>query len=264
VVGLVGVYVPVLDSDAKSPERKAETRARWRHERGSDRDHDGIPDDIDACPDEPEDHLGNDPNDGCPLPPDRDGDGIPDQYDKCPDQAEDKDGIDDGDGCPEDDADQDGVPDTVDACPKEPGSRSSDPKRNGCPSFIKVEGNIVRILQQVHFATGSATILPESFPMLQEISNLLRSNKGIKRMSIDGHTDNRGSAALNKKLSGDRAAAVSTWLSQHGVEASRLESHGYGLEKPIETNDTDAGRAANRRVEFKIVDEEDSNQSKKP
>ena len=53
------------------------------------------------------------------------------------------------------------------------------------------------------------------------------------------------------------------WLIQHGVEAGRLESHGYGLEKPIETNDTDAGRAANRRVEFKILDEEDTNKVKK-
>ena len=135
------------------------------------------------------------------MPPDRDGDGIPDQYDKCPDVPEDKDGIDDGDGCPEDDADNDGIPDAQDACPKEPGQKNTDPKKNGCPTFIKVEGNVVRILQQVHFATGSATILPESFPMLQEIANLLKANKGIKRMSIEGHTDNRGSADLNKKLS---------------------------------------------------------------
>jgi outer membrane protein OmpA-like peptidoglycan-associated protein len=259
MVALLGAYVPILDSDAKSPERKAELRARWRSQRSSDRDHDGIPDDIDACPDDPEDHLGNDPSDGCPLPPDKDNDGIPDQYDKCPDVPEDKDGIDDGDGCPEDDADSDGIPDAQDACPKEPGQKNNDPKKNGCPTFIKVEGNVVRIMQQVHFATGSATILPESFPMLQEISNLLKANKGIKRMSIDGHTDNRGSAELNKKLSGDRAASVLTWLTQHGVEPNRLESHGYGLEKPIEPNDTDAGRAANRRVEFKILEEEDSN-----
>jgi OOP family OmpA-OmpF porin len=263
IIALIGTYVPILDSDAKSPERRAEQRARWRNERMSDRDHDGIPDDIDACPDDAEDHLGNDPHDGCPMPPDRDGDGIPDQYDKCPDVPEDKDGVDDGDGCPEDDADSDGIPDAQDACPKEPGQKSNDPKKNGCPTFIKVEGNVVRIMQQVHFATGSAVILPESFPMLQEISNLLKANKGIKKMSIEGHTDNRGPADLNKKLSGDRAASVRTWLIQHGVEEGRLESHGFGLEKPIETNDTDQGRAANRRVEFKILDEEDSNKVNK-
>jgi outer membrane protein OmpA-like peptidoglycan-associated protein len=197
------------------------------------------------------------------MPPDRDNDGIPDQYDKCPDVPEDKDGIDDGDGCPEDDADNDGIADAVDACPKEPGSKNTDPKKNGCPSFIKVEGNVVRILQQVHFAYGSATILPESFPMLQEITNLLKANKDIKRMSVEGHTDNRGAADLNKKLSGDRANSVMNWLVQHGIEPGRLEAHGYGMEKPIEDNGTDDGRAKNRRVEFKIVSEDDANKPKK-
>jgi outer membrane protein OmpA-like peptidoglycan-associated protein len=263
VVGLVGTYVPILDSDAKSPERKAEMRARWRREHSSDRDNDGIPDDIDACPDDPEDHQGNDPNDGCPMPPDRDGDGIPDQYDKCPDKPEDKDGIDDGDGCPEDDADTDGIPDTQDACPKVPGKPSADPKKNGCPTLISAEGGVVRVLQQVHFQFGTATILPDSYPVLQEIADLLKANKGIKRMSIEGHTDNRGSAELNKTLSQQRANAVMTWLTQHGIEANRLEAHGYGLERPIETNDTDEGRQKNRRVEFKILEEEDSNKVQK-
>jgi outer membrane protein OmpA-like peptidoglycan-associated protein len=263
VIGLIGTYVPILDSEATSPERAAERRARRRQEHMSDRDHDGIPDDIDACPDEPEDHLGNDPNDGCPLPPDRDGDGIPDQYDKCPDVPEDKDGIDDGDGCPEDDADQDGIPDAVDACPKEPGKPNPDPKKNGCPTFYKVEGNVVRILQQVHFAFGSAVILPESFPMLQEITNLLKANPGIRKMAIEGHTDNRGSADLNKQLSQDRANSVMNWLVQHGVEQNRLEAHGYGMEKPIEDNATDEGRARNRRVEFKITEEVDTNKVQK-
>jgi OOP family OmpA-OmpF porin len=263
MTALVGTYVPILDTDPHSPERRAELRARRRDIHSRDSDNDGIPDDIDACPNEPEDHLGNDPSDGCPMPPDRDHDGIPDQYDKCPDVPEDKDGIDDGDGCPEDDADNDGIPDAQDACPKEPGQKSPDPKKNGCPTFIKVEGNVVRILQQVHFAYGSATILPESFPMLQEITNLLKANKGIKKMSIEGHTDNRGAADLNKKLSQNRANSVMNWLVQHGIEGARLEAHGYGMEKPIEDNATDEGRAKNRRVEFKILDEEDSNKPQK-
>lgn len=263
VIGLVGTYVPILDSEAKAPERKAELRARWRREHASDRDNDGIPDDIDACPDEPEDHKGNDPNDGCPLPPDRDGDGIPDQYDKCPDQPEDKDGIDDGDGCPEDDADNDGVPDAVDHCPKMPGKPSSDPNRNGCPTYIQEDGTIVRVLQQVHFAFGTARILPDSFPVLQEVADYLKSNKAIKKMSIEGHTDNRGSPDLNKRLSQQRANSVMNWLVQHGIESGRLEAHGYGMEKPIEDNDTDAGRAKNRRVEFKILEQEDTNRVQK-
>jgi OmpA-OmpF porin, OOP family len=263
VIGVLGTSIPILESEAKSPERKADLREKWRREHSSDRDHDGIPDDIDACPDEPEDHKGNDPNDGCPMPADRDGDGIPDQYDKCPDVPEDKDGIDDGDGCPEDDADNDGVADTVDACPKMPGKPSKDPKKNGCPMFIEGDGTVVRVLQQVHFAFGTATILPESFPVLQEVADYLKANKAIKKMSIEGHTDNKGAAALNKSLSQQRANSVMNWLTQHGVEPPRLEAHGYGMEKPIEDNDSEAGRAKNRRVEFKIVDEDDTNKTKK-
>jgi outer membrane protein OmpA-like peptidoglycan-associated protein len=252
----IGTYLPIFDSSANSPDPKVALREKWRSQSTLDSDHDGIPDDMDACPNEPEDHKGNDPTDGCPEPADRDGDGIPDQYDKCPDTPEDKDGIDDADGCPEDDADQDGVPDTADACPREPGSPSPDPKKNGCPQFIHLEGSVVRVLQQVHFATASATILPDSFPMLQEIANLLRANPQIKRMTIDGHTDDRGDNDMNKRLSDARARSVLTWLVQHGVEQDRLESHGYGEEKPIADNATNEGRATNRRVEFKILDED--------
>jgi outer membrane protein OmpA-like peptidoglycan-associated protein len=254
-VAVVGIQFPLVPVDAESPEQARAAR-RKRPVEIQDRDHDGIPDDIDACPDEPEDHLGADPNDGCPIPPDRDHDGIPDQFDKCPDVPEDKDGIDDQDGCPEDDADQDGIPDVKDACPKEPGQPDPDPKKNGCPRFIHLEGSSVRVLQQVHFQTGSATILPDSFPMLGEIAALLKATPGIKKMRIEGHTDSHGNAAMNLDLSQRRAASVRQWLIEHGIAAGRLESQGYGLTQPIDTNDTDAGRAANRRVEFKILEED--------
>jgi OOP family OmpA-OmpF porin len=255
LVALVGTYLPIEDTNPHSPAARDRIRESI-HESLKDTDGDGIPDDIDACPTEPEDHKNPDPNDGCPAPSDRDGDGIPDQFDKCPDDPEDKDGIQDADGCPEVDADQDGIPDTKDACPKEPGQPDPDPKKNGCPKFIKMEGSSVRVLQQVHFATGSATIEPDSFPMLGEIASLLKANPSIKKMRIEGHTDNRGDAAMNLDLSKRRAASVRIWLEQHGVEGNRLESEGYGLTKPIESNDTDAGRLANRRVEFKILEDD--------
>jgi OmpA-OmpF porin, OOP family len=257
IVGLVGTYLPIEDTNPHSPAARDRVRESIR-ESLKDTDGDGIPDDIDACPTEPEDHKDPDPNDGCPAPSDRDGDGIPDQFDKCPDEPEDKDGIQDQDGCPEVDADQDGIPDTKDACPKEPGQPDPDPKKNGCPKFIKLEGSSVRVLQQVHFATGSATIEPDSFPMLGEIVSLLKANPSIKKMRIEGHTDNRGNADLNLDLSKRRAASVRTWLVQHGIEDGRLESEGYGLTKPIDSNDTEAGRLANRRVEFKILEDDSS------
>ncbi|MBK6693453.1 MAG: OmpA family protein [Myxococcales bacterium] len=263
ILGLFGVYTTLFDVDVKGPGQKNALRAKWRSEKSADSDKDGIPDDIDACPSEPEDHEGSDPNDGCPMPPDRDGDGIPDQYDKCPDQPEDKDGIEDGDGCPEDDFDKDGVPDATDACPKEPGQPSKDPKRNGCPQFIKLDGGGVEILQQVHFQTGSATILPDSFPMLQEIASLLKANASIKKMQVEGHTDDRGDDNMNLKLSQSRSESVVKYLAQAGVDQARLSAQGFGETKPIEDNKTDKGRAANRRVEFKITEQEDANAIKK-
>jgi len=255
LVAFIGTFWPIEDTNPHSPEARSRIHASIR-ESLKDTDGDGIPDDIDACPTEPEDHKDPDPLDGCPQPSDRDGDGIPDNVDKCPDEPEDKDGIDDQDGCPEDDADKDGIPDAKDACPKEPGQPDPNPKKNGCPKFIHLEGSTVRVLQQVHFQTASATILPDSFPMLSEIVQLLKANPSIKKMRIEGHTDNHGAADMNLDLSKRRAASVREWLVQHGIEPGRLESEGYGLTRPIESNDTDAGRAANRRVEFKITDED--------
>jgi outer membrane protein OmpA-like peptidoglycan-associated protein len=255
LVALMGTYVPIEETNAKSPEARVKMHMKIAQSL-KDTDGDGIPDEIDACPEEPEDHKDPDPGDGCPAPSDRDGDGIPDQYDKCPDQPEDKDGIDDYDGCPEIDADNDGIPDAKDACPKEPGPPDPDPKKNGCPRFIHLESGQVRVLQQVHFQTASATILPDSFPMLLEVAQLLKANPTIKKMRIEGHTDNRGAADMNLDLSKRRAASVRIWLIEHGIDSGRLESEGYGLTVPIQTNDTDEGRAANRRVEFKITQED--------
>jgi OmpA-OmpF porin, OOP family len=100
-----------------------------------DRDGDGIKDDIDKCPDDPEDFDGFEDEDGCPDP-DNDRDGIPDVDDKCPDIPEDRDGIDDEDGCPEgdkNDRDGDGIPDNLDKCPDEPEDFDNFEDEDGCP-----------------------------------------------------------------------------------------------------------------------------------
>ena len=78
---------------------------------------------------------------------------------------------------------------------------------------------------------------------------MLKDNPDIS-LEIGGHTDNKGAAEYNKKLSGARADSVRTYLIEHGISGSRLTARGYGMEVPIDTNGTDAGRANTRRVEF--------------
>ena len=101
-----------------------------------DMDGDGIPDDVDQCPDQPEDMDGQEDSDGCPDP-DNDSDAIPDMQDQCPDLPEDIDGFEDSDGCPDLDNDQDGVPDVNDRCPNEPEDFDGEQDEDGCPDLVK-------------------------------------------------------------------------------------------------------------------------------
>ena len=100
-----------------------------------DNDNDGIPDVDDRCPNVPEDRDGIEDQDGCPESEDgdRDGDGIPDSKDKCPDEPEDRDGFQDEDGCPDPDNDKDGIPDKLDQCPNDPEDKDGFQDQDGCP-----------------------------------------------------------------------------------------------------------------------------------
>lgn len=259
IVTAVGYAFPLKDVSPPSPTK----RFRFT-DHGADTDKDGLPDDIDLCPNEPEDHKPPNTDDGCPSLPDRDGDGIPDTKDKCPDTPEDFDKVDDQDGCPEDDPDKDQIPDAEDACPKEPGERNEVAEKNGCPAFIRriTGSNEIQILKQVQFATGKATILPQSYPILDEVVRLLRVNPEIKHLAIEGHTDNRGSDELNEKLSNDRAHAVMKYLIDKGnIDANKLSAKGFGPQRPIADNNTAAGRQTNRRVEFHIRDQAPAGES---
>ena len=217
----------------------------------SDRDHDTIIDVEDACPDVPGIRTDDPRTNGCPS--DRDHDTIVDVEDACPDVP----GIRTGDpktnGCPSD-RDHDGIPDTVDACPDEPGPANPDPKKNGCPLAF-VRDNQIQITEQIKFRFGLADLDPVSDPILAAVFDVMRAHTDIPKIRVEGHTDNRGSAELNKRLSNARAAAVVDWLVKHGIDRAHLTSVGFGMDRPIETNDTDAGRAANRRVEFHIEGE---------
>jgi outer membrane protein OmpA-like peptidoglycan-associated protein len=253
IVATAGYWFTIEDSKPESPGKRF--KAEYAKD-DADTDKDGLPDSVDLCPTEPEDKKPPNTDDGCPAPADRDGDGIPDSVDKCPDEKEDFDKIDDTDGCPEDDADKDNIGDAKDACPKEPGEPSPEPAKNGCPQFIRrITGSSeIQILKQVQFATGRATILPNSYPILDEVVRLLKVNPEIKHLAIEGHTDNRGSNDLNEKLSNDRANSVMQYIIDKGIEAGKLSAAGFGPKKPIADNNTNEGRQKNRRVEFHIRD----------
>ena len=218
----------------------------------SDKDEDGIIDAEDACIDVPGVKSDDPKKNGCP--PDRDGDGIPDAVDACPDVPGVASTNPKFNGCPAD-KDGDGVLNDVDACPDEPGAPDPDPTRNGCPKAFVQNGQI-KILDQVKFKTGSAEIQPgkDSEEVLQAVAKVIAAHPDIKKLRIEGHTDDKGSAALNKKLSADRAASVVKWLVKNGVPAAMLTSQGFGPERPLVPNKDEDGRRQNRRVEFHIDD----------
>lgn len=121
--------------------------------------------------------------------------------------------------------------------------------------LIPLRANTAIQLNNINFATGSAEIMPESYPELERVAKLLKENRGLK-FEIAAHTDNVGAANYNMLLSERRAQAVTDYLIEIGVEASMLVAKGYGLTKPIVPNTSEENRAQNRRVEFKILADE--------
>jgi outer membrane protein OmpA-like peptidoglycan-associated protein len=104
----------------------------------------------------------------------------------------------------------------------------------------------------VHFDTAQAVIKPESSPLIDQVAEMLQKNAGLK-VSVEGHTDNVGNAKANQELSQARAKAVVTALTAKGIDASRLQAQGWGDQKPVADNTSDAGRAKNRRVELRKI-----------
>jgi outer membrane protein OmpA-like peptidoglycan-associated protein len=224
----------------------------------TDTDGDGIVDSKDKCPTEPEDKDGFQDDDGCPDP-DNDNDGIPDNFDQCPNEPEDIDQFQDEDGCPDPDNDKDGIPDKQDKCPNEPETINGYQDEDGCPDKgpppkVKIEAGQIKILEKVFFDTNKATIQPKSFNLLDQVALVIKSHPEFK-IRVEGHTDSQGNFDHNTKLSQERADSVRTYLIKKNVEPERLISAGYGPAQPIADNKTKAGREANRRVEFHIVEE---------
>ena len=225
----------VLDADDKCPDVPGLVALQGC----PDRDGDGIADGDDKCPDV----AGIAKYQGCPIP-DTDGDGINDELDKCPTVK----GLARYQGCPIPDTDGDGVNDEEDKCPTRPGPVSN----QGCPVIAKeVIEKINFAAKNVFFATGSYKLLPKSFKSLDEVVRLLKADESLM-IDIDGHTDAQGSDESNQVLSDNRAGAVKIFLTDKGIDASRLKSTGFGEGTPVADNKTAAGRAKNRRTEMTV------------
>ncbi|HEY0252050.1 MAG TPA: OmpA family protein [Kofleriaceae bacterium] len=121
------------------------------------------------------------------------------------------------------------------------------------PDRVILTASNIAIMDKVQFDTGKASLLPASFPLLDEVATVLKGNPQIEVVSVEGHTDSTGSPEFNRTLSQARAESVAKYLSGKGVKAARMQPKGFGPDRPIADNGTDAGRDANRRVEFNIV-----------
>lgn len=234
-----------------------------------DGDNDGVPDKDDRCPVDfglaqfkgcPDDDKDGLPNidDDCPKEaglakfngcPDYDGDDIMDKEDRCPRER----GPIELQGCP--DVDGDGIADIDDKCPDKPGPKST----GGCPVITeeKKQEIVTKIniaAKSIQFETASDKIKVSSYPELDNIVNLMNLYPETK-WSIEGHTDSQGNDASNLDLSNRRAASVRKYFEDKGINNSRLKSEGFGETVPIADNATASGRAQNRRVEIKLIDE---------
>ncbi len=200
-----------------------------------DSDGDGVVDRLDECPGTPPGVAVNER--GCEY--DDDGDGVPNDRDRCPgtpagakvDQY----------GC-ELDSDGDGVVDSMDKCPNTPKGTPVDATGCELAQDFRLEG--------VRFEFDSAKLTADSIAKLDTAIEILKRNADDK-IEIAGHTDSQGDAAYNQGLSERRAQAVADYLVANGANASNLSVKGYGESEPVADNGTEAGRAANRRVELR-------------
>ncbi|WP_201353322.1 OmpA family protein [Hydrogenimonas urashimensis] len=200
-----------------------------------DSDGDGVIDTKDKCPHTPAGTIVDE--NGCPDTKDSDGDGVIDVLDNCPNSKTNQ--VDEN-GCPLD-TDKDGVPDYIDQCPNTP------------PNFhVDAKGCTIGVTLHLNFPFDSAKIPAQETMDVDRIAEFLKKHPKVTAV-IEGHTDSTGPADYNMKLSKRRAEAVKKALVERGIDASRLTVKAYGETKPIAPNDTEEGRAKNRRVEVVLV-----------
>ncbi len=163
---------------------------------------------------------------------------------------------------PPPDTDNDGIVDDKDRCPAAPETVNNFNDRDGCPDEVpKAVLRFAGAIQGINFKTNEAVILPTSDTILKEALKVLKTYPRVA-VEIQGHTDSVGDDAANLSLSQARAEAVMKWFVDRGIAAERLTAVGYGESKPVDSNDTEDGKAKNRRVEFQLSQPEEA--EKKP
>lgn len=214
----------------------------------------------DRTPDRPPTKPDPTPPPTPPTPPptpavvDSDGDGIVDSMDGCPDKK----GVMENRGCPDMDSDGDGIVDRLDRCPFDPENYNGVEDEDGCDDgggpLVRIEGDSIEIKDGIGFESG--TLLDsKSFKTLDALGALLRNHPELKKLRVEGHTDNKGSVIENLDLSRDRASTVRRFLVEnHRVDGARLIAQGFGADRPIADNKTPQGRAKNRRIEIVILE----------
>ena len=209
-----------------------------------DKDGDGILDPDDQCIDVP----GVAQYNGCPIP-DTDGDGILDPDDACVDVP----GVPEYKGCPIPDTDKDEILDPDDSCIDKPETKNGYQDRDGCPDEVPKEvTKFSGVIKGIYFDTDKDTIKKTSVKVLNEALDTFKKFPDMK-VEVSGHTDSQGNREHNLDLSRRRAEAVKKWLVDRGVAENRISTRGAGPDEPVDTNETKAGRAKNRRIEFKLV-----------
>jgi outer membrane protein OmpA-like peptidoglycan-associated protein len=220
-----------------------------------DNDSDGLPDKEDPCPNEAEDKDGYQDLDGC-ADDDNDNDGVKDRADQCPNEPETVNGFKDDDGCPERDSDGDGIVDLLDKCPNEPETVNGLKDDDGCPdtALVEVRENKIATENRVFFDFASSRIKSSARAVLNDLAKLLESHPEYVRVSLEGHTDTRGTHEFNLALSTKRAESVKKYLIAKGIDPDRLVIKGLGDSAPWVTKDGAALDERNRRVEIRIED----------
>jgi len=117
---------------------------------------------------------------------------------------------------------------------------------------VVIKPDKLELKDKIQFLVNQAVLEPASFPVLDQVAKILRDNQGFK-VALEGHTSSEGGDVRNQTLSQERAQAVLGYLADRGVSRDRLLATGYGSSRPTESNETESGREANRRVEFLVT-----------